>query len=452
MEGSSERFESFIRQHLEGYLAEIIRLCEQPSVSATREGLRECAPLVCEALQDHGCSARKYETPGSPVIVGHATGKAERTLLLYNHYDVQPPEPLEAWTSPPFEPAVREGRLYGRGTADDKGEFVARLAAVDAVRAVHGGALPCSIVWLVEGEEEIGSPHLAAFVREQASMLGCCGALWEAGGVNAGGRPVIGLGYRGILAVELSVETMNTEAHSGKAHLLPNAAWRMVWALQTLKGPDEGITIPGFHARVTPPSLLDLELLDAMPLDDDQLRATYGAAEFVRGLKGRDLRRRVFEPTCTIQGITSGYQGPGDKTVIPHRAVAKLDFRLVPDQDPDDILARLRAHLDEQGFADVHIHCHGAMWPCRTDAHDPLVGLTARTGEQVYRKPAVLSPLSGGSSPAYAVANTLHVPVVTAGIGYWDNRMHAPDEHIRIDDFVAGACHIARIIEELALL
>ncbi len=452
MDSSPERIESFIRQHIEKYLAKIIHLCAQPSVSATKEGVTECAGLVCEALQEHGCSARQYTTPGSPVIVGHIAGREERTLLLYNHYDVQPPEPLEAWTSPPFEPAVRDGRLYGRGTADDKGELVARLAAIDAVRACHGGSLPCSIVWLVEGEEEIGSPHLAPFVREHASILGCSGALWEAGGINAQGRPIVSLGYRGILAVELSVETMKTEAHSGKAHLLPNAAWRMVWALQTLKGPDEMITIPGFNTRVREPSALDLELLDAMPVDEDQLRSTYGPAEFVRRGKGRDLLRAVFEPTCTIQGITAGYQGPGDKTVIPHRAVAKLDFRLVPDQDPDDILAGLRAHLDKQGFADVHIHCHGAMWPCKTDPHDPLVGLTARTGEQVYKKPAVLSPLSGGSSPAYAVANTLQVPVVTAGIGYWDNRMHAPDEHIRIDDFVAGACHIARIIEELALL
>ena len=232
--------------------------------------------------------------------------------------------------------------------------------------------------------------------------------------------------------------------------MLPSAAWRLLWALESLKGADERIRIAGFYDDGRPPSELDRQLLAAQPSYEDELRATYGVQEFLRGLTGEALHAAVFEPTCNIQGITTGYQGPGMKTLIPARASAKLDFRLVPDQDPDDILAKLRAHLHGAGFGDVMVMRHGAMWPARAAADDPLVQLTIRTGEEVYGKPSVVTPLTGGSSPVYAFAGPLGIPVVNPGVGYWDSRTHSPDEHIRLQDFLNGARQIARIIDGFA--
>ncbi len=448
MTGSS--IDAFLAVRLDGYIAETARLCAHPSISAQRLGLPECAEMVAAMLDRRGFAVERVPTGGAPVVVGRLQGTSARTLLFYNHYDVQPPEPLDLWTSPPFEPTVRDGALYGRGTKDDKGEFVARLAAVDAVRAANGGTPPCGVLFVVEGEEEIGSPHIAQVVRERRAMLSCHGAVWEEGGLDATGRPVVSLGRRGVLSIEMTVETMARDAHSGSAHILPSAAWRLLRALATLKGADERIRIDGFYDAVLPPTPRDLELFDALPDDEPHLRATYGVKEFVGGMKGKALDRAVFEPTCNIQGITTGYQGPGNKTVIPARASAKLDLRLVPTQDPEDIFAKLRRHLDRGGFEDVQVAWHGAMWPSKLSPDDPLVALTARTAADVYGVPSLLQPMGGGSSPVYAFAGPLGIPVVTAGVGYADNRTHAPNEHVRIQDFHNAARHLGRILEGFA--
>ncbi len=446
----SEKLDSFLKKHLDEYIAETAQLCAQPSVSAKGEGTHECANLIVDTLQRHGFRVHKFATPGNPIIVGHADGVSRRTLLFYNHYDVQPPEPLELWTTPPFEPTIRDGALYARGSKDDKGEFMARLMAVDAVRAQHDGKLPCGVTFVVEGEEEIGSPHIAEFVREHVELLQSHGAIWEEGGIDPEGRPEIGLGRRGVLTVELSVESMTRDAHSGSAHVLPNAAWRLTWALAALKHRDERIRIPGFYDHVKPPSEADLKLLDELPDFEEWRVKTFGVKDFVRGLRGKALNRAVFEPTCNIQGITAGYQGAGNKTVIPARASAKIDFRLVPDQSPDDIFAKLREHLDKQGFEDVRVEWSGAMWPCKVSVDDPFVRLTARTGQEIYGHPTLLSPIGGGSSPMYAFAKPLDIPIVTCGVGYANNRTHAPDEHVRLVDFLNAARHIGRILNEFA--
>ncbi|MGE5223583.1 MAG: M20/M25/M40 family metallo-hydrolase [Omnitrophica WOR_2 bacterium] len=447
MTNPSQVIDDYVQSHLDQSISELTELCAQPSVSARSEGVRECSSLIARILERHGFQVQVLETPGNPVVVGHADGKSPNTFLFYNHYDVQPPEPLELWTTPPYEPTLREGAVYARGSADDKGEFIARIAAIEAARNANDGALPCGITFVVEGEEEIGSPHIAQFVREHIDLLQSQAALWEGGGIDTLGNPGMTLGVRGILGVELAVETLSQDAHSGGAHIFPNAAWRLIRAVTSLKDPDEKICIPGFYDRVVPPSEQDLKLIDMLPDTEAWLRQAYGVKEFVGGLTGKDLDRAVFNNTCNIGGITTGYQGKGMKTVIPARASAKIDFRLVPDQDPDDIFARLRAYLDGQGFTDVSLTRLGSMWPYKAPADDPLIELTAESAEEVYQQPYFTEPLSGGSSPVYAFAKPLgNIPVVWAGVGYGNNRAHSPDEHVRLVDFVNGARHIARII------
>src|SRR5215468_3745503 len=263
-----QQVDDYLKAKLDHYVQETARLCAQPSISARREGTRECADLVVKVLTEHGFTVQKFETTGNPIIVGHADGDSPRTLLCYNHYDVQPPEPLDLWTTPPFEPTIRDGALYARGAKDDKGELVARLAAVDAVREAHGGKLPCGITFVVEGEEEIGSPTVAEFVKNHLDLLKSHGTIWEEGGLSTEGNPQILLGARGILYVELEAHTLKMDAHSGGANMLPNAAWRLLRALATLKDENEHILIPGFYENVKPPSARDHEL--AALLTDDE--------------------------------------------------------------------------------------------------------------------------------------------------------------------------------------
>jgi acetylornithine deacetylase/succinyl-diaminopimelate desuccinylase-like protein len=284
-------------------------------------------------------------------------------------------------------------------------------------------------------------------------LLHCQGAIWEQGYIDPSGRPLNAVGVRGILAVEIAVEPMSTDAHSGGAHALPNAAWRLNRVLSSLKGPDERVRIPGFYEDAKPPSTADLHFLDEMPDHEAMMRTQYGVRHFVGEASGKELNRAVFEPTCNIQGITAGYQGQGTKTVIPARASAKIDFRLVPDQDPDDIFAKLRTHLDAEGFGDVQLSRLGAMWPAKTDPDHPLVQLTSRTGEEVYGQPSLINPLVGGSTPIYAFAKPLGgIPVIRAGVGHTGCNTHAPDEHVLIENFHNAARHIARILDGFAQL
>lgn len=440
--------DAIIARRLDASLAELARLCAQPSVSASGEGIRACADLVAEMLRARGFDVRVFETGGNPVLYAQRRGRSDRTILLYNHYDVQPPEPLELWESPPFEPTIRDGKMFARGVSDDKGHILCRLAAIDALLEADGD-LPCSVKFVIEGEEETSSASLEGFVRSHKDLLRADACLWEFGGVNEDGTPIQYAGLRGIAYVELFVETASIDAHSGLGgSIFPNAAWRLVWALASLKGPDERIRLPGFYDKVRPPSERDLELLAQLPDEAPVLKSRFGLKSFLKGLTGgvELAREEVFSPTCTICGLTSGYQGPGSKTVLPARASAKVDFRLVPDMRPEDVLRQLREHLDANGFSDVGIQDLGHEPPARTNPDDPFLQMVVRSAEEVYARPQLIAPMTGGSGPNYLFVEDLGLPVATAGVGYPGNQVHAPNENLVIDNFVAGVRHTARIL------
>jgi acetylornithine deacetylase/succinyl-diaminopimelate desuccinylase-like protein len=446
------KIDSYLEKNLDHSLAELSRLVAQPSISAQGVGLKECANLVSEMLRARGFTAEVMDTGGAPVVFAERKGNNDKTLLLYNHYDVQPPEPLELWETPPFEPSLRDGKLYGRGVSDDKGHIVSRLHAIDSILATDGD-LPCSIKFIIEGEEETSSVHLHDFVKTHKDLLTADACIWEFGGVDHRDVPMQYLGLRGICYVELSVESLGTDVHSGLGgSIFPNAAWRLVWALSSLKGPDERIRIPGFYDDVKQPSARDRELMQALPDVAEEYKTRFGVKQFIKGLTGGvDLRmEEVFTPTCTICGLTSGYQGPGSKTVQPAKASAKVDFRLVPDQKPEDILKKLRAHLDAQGFEDVQIKFLGGEPAARTDPDDGFVRTVVKSAEEVYEFPMELVPMVGGSGPSHPFVHDLGLPVATAGLGHPDSRAHAPNENIRVDLYLKHARHMARIIKEFA--
>jgi acetylornithine deacetylase/succinyl-diaminopimelate desuccinylase-like protein len=446
------KLDSYLEKNLEKSIAELSKLVAQPSISAQGIGLKECASLVADMLRARGFAAEIMDTEGAPVVFAERKGKSAKTLLFYNHYDVQPPEPLELWETPPFEPSLREGKLYGRGVSDDKAHIVSRLHAIDSILETDG-ELPCNIKFIIEGEEETSSVHLHDFIRANKDKLKADACIWEFGGVDHRDVPMQYLGLRGICYVELSVESLGTDVHSGVGgSILPNAAWRLVWALSTLKGPDEHIRIPGFYDNIVQPTARDRELMDALPDVADEYKRRFGVKKFIKGLTGgTDLKmEEVFAPTCTICGLTSGYQGPGSKTVQPAFASAKVDFRLVVGQMPEDIVKKLRAHLDTEGFSDVQIKFLGGEPAARTDPDDNFVRTVVETAEEVYEFPMEIVPTVGGSGPSYPFVHDLGLPVASAGLGYPDTRAHAPNENIRIDLYLKHARHMARVINEFA--
>jgi len=433
------------------------RLCRQPSVAAQKLGIPEMASLVESLLGEAGFTTERFTIPDAPpIIYGELRGRSPYTVLLYDHYDVQPPEPFELWQSPPFEPTVRDGKLYARGVCDDKGEIATRLIAIKSLRAEYG-ELPITLKYLIEGEEEVGSPHFERIIKPHAAKLKADGCLWEGAGFEPDGRPQLGLGSKGLLYVQLDVEGIGKDAHSGGAPVLPSAAWRLVQALATLKTARGKVRIPGFYDAVRPPTAVQLAALRNQPDTDEQLREAYGVREFVDNLAGIALRRRqAFAPTCNIAGLVSGYGGEGSKTVLPARAMAKIDFRLVPDQDPQDILTKLKAHLEAEGYGDIRVTVFGTAEPVVTPIEEPFVQRIAHIARSFEGKAPSITPISGGTLPLLgALKRHVGVPGLSApgDPAYWASGAHSPNEHIRLEDLaraVAFNRHLFMVLGEKA--
>lgn len=439
----------YIEDKLDESIKELSRLCAQPSVAAQNLGIEACADLVAESLKARGFDVQIIPTGGSPVVFGELKRKKDATLVVYDHYDVQPPEPLDLWESPAFELTLRDGRLYARGVADNKGNFVERLHALDAILATDG-ELPCNVKFVVEGEEEIGSVHLEPFVKDHQELLSGDVCVWEIGGVDHENTPIQMVGMRGICYVELRARTANQDVHSGTGgSIFPNAAWRLVWALNSLKDRDENILLPGFYDDVVPPTEREKELLAQQPPMMTFYMQKYGLDGFLKAIDDElELAvEAVYKPTCTICGLTAGYQGEGSKTVLPAEARAKVDFRLVPNQTPEKVLSQLRTHLDSHGFEDIEIVNLSGNPPAKTDPDHPAVRMAVKAAEDVYEKPTRVIPMVGGSGPNFIFQKYLGVPIISSGAGDSESRAHAPNESISLDLYVKGAKHFARLLK-----
>ena len=429
-------------------LERLQRLVAVPSVAADGRGIEAAAELVATILREDGFSVERHPTAGAPVVYGERLVPGAPTVLLYHHYDVQPEDPLEAWHSPPFDLTERDGALYGRGAADDKGELVSRLAALQWYQQRHGQPT-FSVKVLVEGEEEIGSPNLAAYVHENAERLAADVALWEFGAVDGEGRPMTYCGMKGILTVELALTTANRDLHSGYGVVVDDAAYRLAAAVASLRDVDGTVAIEGFRDGIVPPSVAEMALVDALPDEAEALREAFGLRGFLGGVEGAAWRRRLFfEPTVNVNGFHAGYGGEGAKTVLPAEALAKLDFRLVPDQDPWAVLERLREHLDRHGFDDVEVRVlQHAERAARSDVNHPYVRAALAALRDVYGVEPTLHPNSPGSGPIHPFVVGLGLPVVGLGCGYPGSGIHAPNEHLRLVDFERGTAAVMRFLE-----
>ncbi|MBN1991438.1 MAG: M20/M25/M40 family metallo-hydrolase [Anaerolineae bacterium] len=432
-----DTFDQYIEQHQDEFITELKSFCAQPSISATGEGMAEMAQMTREKMVELGADVQMLEiAPDEPPVVYATLGQGEKTLLIYNHYDVQPVDPLDLWHSPPFEPTLRNGRLYARGAADNKGHIMYRAQAIRAWQETTG-PLPLKIIWFIEGEEETGSPHLEPFCLARPHLLRADGCLWETGHVDEAHRPVLSLGAKGLLYVELSVQSLSGDQHSAYGTIAPNAAWRLNWALSSLKAPDETILIDGLMDHVIPPTETDLALLKAIPFEETAQLARMGIKNWIGGVSGFEaLKRHLFQPTCTICGLEAGYTGPGSKTVLPARAKAKVGFRLVPNLTPQVVADLLRKHLDKHGFADIQFDILSAEHPGKTDPQAEVVQAAIAAAREVYRgHEPVVYPLIAGTGPVWPVAVAHGTPLVSFGTSYPDSNTHAPNENIRLADY-----------------
>lgn len=442
----------YIDAHADDAVTLLIRLCRQPSISAQRVGLDEMASLMATVLREEGFEAALHPTcTGVPLVIGEmiACGAA-RTLLVYNHYDVQPPEPLDLWTSPPFEPVVREGKVFARGATDNKGNIVSRLMAIRALRAT-GRGVPVTLKYMIEGEEEISSPGMPAFLEQNRILMKADGCLWEdtMGRVDA---PVVSLGNKGMCKLELRCKVASVDSHSSYAGLYPSAIWRLTWALASIKGANERVLVPGFYDRVRKLSGEEEAIAASLPpTDGEHLKRVRGLKRLILDLHDKDIHRRLsLEPTCNISGIEGGYTGKGSKTVLPAEAFARLDMRLVADQDPAEIASLVRKHLVDKGFDDIEVHELGGSYPSMTPVDTPLNRAIARASWDAYGKAAIFEPHQAGATPQWVIERHLGMPCSATGVGYVTSMTHAPDENIRIDHLVDGAKYMASIIANFA--
>lgn len=447
--------DALVDSGMDNLVADLQVLIRQPSVSAKKQGLVECANLVARMMGNAGISSEVLyldDRTVPPIVYGEVRSRSnpKRTILFYNHYDVQPEEPLELWEAEPFSGKVEGNYVYGRGSADDKGELITRIKAVEYLLKKTGD-VPCNVKFIVEGEEEIGSVHIERLLEKYHEKLVCDGVIWEFGYVDGHDRPIISLGMKGLLYVELISRGPSRDAHSSLAVIIENPAWRLVYALATLRGQNGRILIKDWYSEVTTFREQELQVIADEPFDEERFKQEYAIDRFVGGVHGEDIKKAlVGMPTCNIAGFRSGYLGEGAKTVLPAEAVAKIDFRLVPGMVPERQLERLKDHLQKNGFTDIEIRLIHGEAAARTPIGDPFVSQVNEAAREVFGS-AVLSVSSAGTGPMYAFAKVLGAPCISVGSTYMFARIHSPNEFARIDLLNKTTKCITRIIQKFAL-
>jgi acetylornithine deacetylase/succinyl-diaminopimelate desuccinylase-like protein len=445
------RFDRYVDRHARTFAERLQALCRMPSVAARGTGMRAMAETVEQMMQRVGIGTRTFRVgAGYPIIYGES-GAGAQSYIVYGHYDVQPVGHLSEWSSGPFAASITDGRLYARGAANSKGDLVARLAAVEAYQKSFG-KLPVSLRFFVEGEDGLGSPSLYRFAAENPDMFAAQGCIWDEGYKDTKERPVISLGFKGIQFLELRAHGARSDLHSKWGAIVPNPAWRLVQALATITSPKGVITIDGFSSKIAPVSDEDIEALKSIELDEAGLKREFRIGGWLRSMKGAALvKEHIFGPTCTICGIQTGHTEAGIKTVLPSMAMARLDFRLVPDLTPALVLEMLREHLDVRGFKDIEIIELGNAPLAKSSAGSDVARAVIAGATEVYGVSPMIYPMDPSSGPVGAVcgASEPPTPVASFGISYAGSNPHGPDENIRIDDFLQSIKFIGRIIHKL---
>lgn len=438
---------------MQAFLTQYLQL-RSVSLAADNQ-IAETAAFLKEQFTEFGATTSRILTTdaANPAVYAVFPGQSADapTLLFYNHYDVQPAEPLDLWRSDPFQLKMTDTHLYARGINDDKGELAARLAAIQRLQAQ--GGLPCTIKFLVEGGEEQGSPHLEDLLKQYADLLAADFCLWESGGRNEQGKFQISLGVKGGVAFQLSVKTADFDLHSSLGAITENPAWRLVQALATLKNANDEITIPHFLDAVKPLTTTQKQLIDSAVFDYAAFAKNYGITRPAT-VPAEDIKEALYNrPSMTINGFSSGYEGPGiGKTILPHTALAKIDLRLVPDQTPAETVRLIKAALTAGGYDDVIVSDFLGEPPFRTDPDDSRVQEAVALAKATYGDDVVQVELnSPGSGPMKYFYDINHAPIISCGIGNANSAAHGPNENVTIADYLSFIDYLTQLVGKLAV-
>jgi acetylornithine deacetylase/succinyl-diaminopimelate desuccinylase-like protein len=453
-------------QSYEIKVLEILReLVKFPTVAfRDDDGIKECANYLLELFQKFGYKAVLYPTvpEGSPVVYAEKIVGASKTLLYYNHYDVQPEDPIDAWKSSPWDCTEKDGRMYGRGTIDNKGPFTVNLVAMELLEA-QLGELPINVKFVIEGEEEAGSNNLPHFTRPNANLLKADGCIWEGAGLFSmeGDSLVvknlveIWCGLKGDAYFDVKAGGIpnypNRDVHSGLAPAVPNAAWSLIWALNTLKDDKENILVEGFNELVQSPEKAEIEALKEYQGDlESLLKRDYQLDMLLLDRSGLDLYSSVYlGPSFSICGLKSGFQEPGSKTIVPAEASAKLDFRLVPNLTVEKTEELLKAHLRAHGFGDLEVSLVTGYEPAKTSVTHPFIQLIKNATQQIVTPtPVNVIPYAPGSGPAYLFSE--HTPLCIVSNRLEGVNGHAPNENIPLNVIKPGLAYNSLIAQHLA--
>jgi acetylornithine deacetylase/succinyl-diaminopimelate desuccinylase-like protein len=444
-----------IDDHQDRYLDDLKAVLRIPSVSTQgehKDDCRRCAEHVRQDLERAGMTRTEVvKTKGHPIVYAEWLGAPGRpTALLYGHYDVQPPEPLELWQTPPFEPTVRDGKLYARGAVDDKGQVYMHVSAIDAHMKVHK-ALPINLKVVIEGEEEAGSESLEPFLREHRARLDADVIVVSDTSMRGPDRPALTYALRGILYTEIRVQGPKGDLHSGHfGGAVQNPGNALAVIIAGLKDAEGRITVPGFYERVRP--LTDAERRMLADSGFDEAGYLREAGTVAVGEQGYNtIERATARPTLDVNGLWGGYSGEGSKTVLPSFAAAKVSMRLVPDQDPAELFTRFEAHVRSLAPAGVTVtvtDLHGAP-PWITNPDHPMLAKARRALDRAWPKPAALIR-EGGSIPVMAMFQHTHdLPAILMGFGLDDDNLHAPNEKFNLTSYFGGIRSAAYLYEEL---
>jgi acetylornithine deacetylase/succinyl-diaminopimelate desuccinylase-like protein len=448
---------AYLDEHRQRHIDEWIEFVRIPSVSAKSEhrpDMMRAAEWLAQRMRDAGLeTAEILPTAGHPVVLGEWRGApGAPTLLVYGHYDVQPPEPLDEWVTPPFEPEIRDGRLYGRGTTDDKGQLYLHLKAVEAHLAVHG-RLPANVIFVIEGEEEVGSPNLPGFLVEHRERLACDAVLISDTSMFAPGLPSITIGLRGLAYMEVHARGSNIDLHSGEfGGAVRNPANALARIISGLHDEQGRITIPGFYDDVRELTEREKQSIRDLPFDEEEKRASIDSPGLRGGEDGFSVLERLWtRPTLDVNGLLSGYTGEGAKTVLPGRAMAKISMRLVPDQDYQDIERKFADHVRTLAPEGVEVRVdalHGGP-PWYAEPRGPVFDAAAGALEEAFGRAPVFTR-GGGSIPIVErFEQTLGVPVALIGFGLPGDNLHAPNESMLVENYTRGIHAIASLYDRL---
>ena len=448
--------DEFVHQNEKRYLDELFELLRIPSVSTLpehKQDVARAAQFVADALRRAGLEhVEVIQTRRHPLVYAdwlHASGKP--TVLCYGHYDVQPPDPVELWESPPFEPTVRNGNIYARGACDDKGQMYMHVKAIEALRDVHGGKLPVNVKFLIEGEEEVGGESIASFVPANKEKLKADVALVSDTELFGDGVPTLCVGLRGLIYTEIEAQGPARDLHSGMyGGAAPNAVYGLIELLAKAKDASGHILISGMYDDVAAPDQREIESWDKLPFSENEFSKEVGAAALTGEPEQTVLARIWARPTLEVHGIAGGFTGAGAKTVIPAKAVAKVSMRLVPDQKPEQIIAAFNKWVKENTPRGIQtsVRVLSANPAISVNPNHPAIDAAAKVFGDVMKRPTVFIRVGGSIPIVGEFATHLGIPTVLMGFGLPDDGLHSPNEKYRISNYFLGISTLARFFDE----